>query len=265
MFMQRLITSLILIPLVLLTLFYAPTWFLITIVILVLFAAGRECWHLIPLNHLASQLGFVVLLLAGLWACGQVFSYWLVVGLLFWLVCFAAIITFPKSQSYWGYAPVVAFACLLLLPLFLQSLMHLYYIPQGQGLILYLLCLVWAADIGAYLAGKRWGSHKLIPQVSPGKSWEGALGGFILVLIVASIGLVYFRPLSWLNWFSLALLITIVSIFGDLFISILKRRCRLKDTGTLIPGHGGILDRLDSLIAAMPFFYLGINYSQLST
>lgn len=265
MFMQRLITSLILIPLVLLTLFYGPTWFLMTLVILVLLAAGRECWQLIPLRHLSSQIGFLVLLLAGLWGCGQVFSFWLVGGLLIWFICFVAIITFPKSQAYWGYAPVVACTFLLLLPLFLQSLIHLYYKPQDQALIVYLLCLVWAADIGAYLAGKRWGSHKLIPQVSPGKSWEGAIGGFILVLIVASVGLAYFKPLSWVNWFLLATLLTIVSIFGDLFISILKRRCHLKDTGTLIPGHGGILDRLDSLIAAMPFFYFGINYCQLNT
>ncbi len=260
MFMQRLITSIILIPLVLLILFYGPTWLLMSIIVLVLLAAGRECWQLIPLNTLIVQLGFLVLLLLGLWVCGQFFSYWLTIGLVFWLGVFIAILCFPKSQAYWGHAPIVALACLVLLPLFLQSLMHLYFVPQGKGLILYLLCLVWAADIGAYLAGKRWGAHKLIPQVSPGKSWEGALGGLILVLIVAGVGLIYFHPVSMGSWFFLAVVIAIISIFGDLFISILKRRCNLKDTGNLIPGHGGILDRLDSLIAALPFFYFGINY-----
>lgn len=260
MFMQRLITSLILIPLVLLILFYGPIWLLLSLVVLILLAAGRECWQLIPLNQLATQIGFLVLLLGGLWFCGQLFSYWLIIGLCFWLCCFAAILSFPKSQLYWGHAPIVAIAFLILLPLFLQSLMHFYLVPKGQALILYLLCLVWAADTGAYLAGKRWGSHKLIPKVSPGKSWEGALGGLALVLIIATIGLTYFRPVSWFIWFSLALLITVVSIFGDLFISILKRRCHLKDTGTLIPGHGGVLDRLDSVIAALPFFYFGIKY-----
>jgi phosphatidate cytidylyltransferase len=259
MLMQRLITSLILIPLVLATLFYGPVWFLMAILVLVLLAAGRECWLLIPLQQKATQLGFLALLLGGLWACGLVFSYWLAVGLVLWFGLFAAIITFPKSQHYWGHAPVVALMTFILLPLFLQSLIHVYTIPQGKALILYLLCLVWAADIGAYFAGKRFGAHKLIPQVSPGKSWEGALGGLILVLLVACVGFVYFHPAAGASWFVLALLIGIISIFGDLFISILKRRCNLKDTGALIPGHGGILDRLDSLIAAMPFFYFGIH------
>jgi len=260
MFMQRLITSIILIPLVLLILFYGPTWLLMGIVVLILLAAGRECWQLIPLNTLIVQLGYLGLLLLGLWACGQLFNPWLIVGLVLWFCIFMAILSFPQSQAYWGHVSIVALTCLVLLPLFLQSLMHLYFLPQGKALILYLLCLVWAADIGAYLAGKRCGKHKLIPKVSPGKSWEGAAGGLLLVLIVALVSLTYFHPPSLIAWFGLAVLIAIISIFGDLFISILKRRCNLKDTGNLIPGHGGILDRLDSLIAALPFFYFGVNY-----
>lgn len=260
MFMQRLITSLILVPLVLLMLFYGPSWLLMSFVVLVLLAAGRECWQLIPLQTPLMQWGFLVVLLMGLWACGEVFTPWLSVGLLLWFAIFMAILAFPKSQSYWGHAPIVALASIILLPLFLQSLSHLYVLPQGKGLILYLFCQVWAADTGAYLAGKRFGKHKLIPQVSPGKSWEGALGGLALVMLVALVSLSYFQPPSLLAWFALALAITIISIFGDLFISILKRRCNLKDTGALIPGHGGVLDRLDSLIATLPFFYFGINY-----
>jgi phosphatidate cytidylyltransferase len=259
MFMQRLITSLILIPLVLLILFYGPTWFLIALIILVLLAAGRECWQLIPLRHPATKIGFLLLLLAGIWVCGFVFTYWLVAGLCVWGLIFTCILTFPKSQDYWGHPPIVAGICFMVLPLFLQSLIHLYQVPNGKGLILYLLCIVWAADIGAYLAGKRWGKHKLIPQVSPGKSWEGAAGLFLVVL-VAIVGWLYFRPTAPYSWFLLALGCAVISIFGDLFVSILKRRCHLKDTGTLIPGHGGVLDRLDSLIAGMPFFYFGLKY-----
>jgi phosphatidate cytidylyltransferase len=260
MFMQRLITSLILIPLVLLILFYGPTWFLIALIILVLLAAGRECWQLIPLRHPATKIGFLLLLLAGIWVCGFVFTYWLVAGLCVWGLIFTCILTFPKSQDYWGHPPIVAGICFMVLPLFLQSLIHLYQVPNGKGLILYLLCIVWAADIGAYLAGKRWGKHKLIPQVSPGKSWEGAAGGLFLVVLVAIVGWLYFRPTAPYSWFLLALGCAVISIFGDLFVSILKRRCHLKDTGTLIPGHGGVLDRLDSLIAGMPFFYFGLKY-----
>lgn len=259
MFMQRLITTLVLVPLVLLILFYAPSWFLGGIVLLILLAAGRECWQLIPLPTLSFQIGYLILLLFGLWACGLLFPYWLGLGLVVWLFNCIAILTFPKSQDYWGYPAVVAGVCFLLLPLFIQCLIHLYYLPNGKTLLVYLLFLIWASDIGAYVTGKRLGKHKLIPQVSPGKSWEGALGGYFLAMIVTCVGFVYFKPSSMVLWFVLALLTVTISIFGDLFISILKRRCHLKDTGTLIPGHGGVLDRLDSMIAALPLFYFGLT------
>ncbi|PJD95877.1 MAG: phosphatidate cytidylyltransferase [Legionella sp.] len=263
MFMQRLITSLVLIPLVLLALFYAPGWLLMGVAILILMAAGRECWHLIPLQGAVRQWGFLVLLLALLWICGYFFSLWLILGLMFWVMIIGAIVTSPFSQTYWGKPGIVAFACLLLLPLFIQSAAHLYLMKEGKAFILYLLCIVWAADTGAYLVGKRWGKHKLIPKVSPGKSWEGALGGLAVVLLTAAIGFAYFKPASALGWFGLAGLLFVISLFGDLFVSMLKRRCHLKDTGQLIPGHGGVLDRLDSVIAALPFFYFGIHYGAL--
>ena len=264
MFMQRLITSLILIPLVLFLIFFAPLSFLIGFVVLVILAATSECWKLIPINHKAGQLIFLLLMLGCFWICGTVFNFWLDLGLVFWLFIILAIVTFPDSQHYWGYPYVVGGACLLLIPLFGQCLIYLVELPLGKWLLVYLLFLVWSADIGAYLAGKQWGKHKLIPQVSPGKSWEGALGGLILVLIVATVGCFYFHPISFGKWYLLALVIAVISVFGDLYVSILKRRCHLKDTGTLIPGHGGILDRLDSLIAALPFFCLGSRYILLT-
>lgn len=259
MFMQRLITTLVLVPLVLLMLFYAPAWLLGGVVLLILLAAGRECWQLIPLHTLPLQAGYLALLVLGLWVCDLLFPYWLILGLIAWVFNCVAIVTFPKSQNYWGYPVLVAGICLLLLPLFIQCLIHLYYLPEGKTLLVYLLFLIWASDIGAYVVGKRLGTHKLIPQVSPGKSWEGTLGGYFLAMIVAGVGFVHFNPKSLLLWFGLALLTVTISIFGDLFISILKRRCHLKDTGTLIPGHGGVLDRLDSTIAALPLFYFGLT------
>lgn len=259
MFMQRLITSLILVPLVLGLIFYAPNWLLAGIAFLIFCAAGKECLQLIPLDRWVAQVGFLVLLLSALWACGYWYYSWLALGLIVWFIICLTIITFPYSQRYWGHPLIVAGVCLLLLPLFLQSLIHVYYVPQGKSLLVYLLFLIWASDIGAYLTGKQWGKHKLIPRVSPGKSWEGVLGGVILAMVVMGVGYFYFSPASMSHWFLLALCTVVISIFGDLFISILKRRCHLKDTGTLIPGHGGVLDRLDSLIAALPFFYWGLT------
>lgn len=263
MFMQRLITSLILAPLVLLMLFYANPWFLLGMVLVVVLAAGKECWLLIPTTSSVAKITFLVALLLSVWLCGLVFAYWQMAGLIIWLLICIAVLSFPSSQRYWGNPPTVTFVLLLLLPLFIQSLIRVYNLPQGKSLLLYVLFLVWAADIGAYLVGKGLGKHKMIPQVSPGKSWEGVLGGFSLSLLVAFGAYFYYTPYSLVIWLVHASVTVIISIFGDLFISLLKRRCHLKDTGALIPGHGGVLDRLDSLIAAMPVFYLGLTYIPL--
>ncbi len=263
MFMQRLITSLILVPLVLLILFYAPSWFLAGVILLIFLASVWESIQLIPIKMVAMQAAFLGLMLFSLWLCGLFFSYWLAIGLVLWVLNCIAILSFPGSQQYWGFPVIVGGVFLLLLPLFVQSLIHVYNLPLGKPLVVYLLFLIWASDIGAYLAGKRFGKHKLIPQVSPGKSWEGVIGGYLLAMVVGGAGFYYFSPQSPLVWFGLALITVTISIFGDLFISILKRRCHLKDTGSIIPGHGGILDRLDSLIAALPVFYFGLTFIPL--
>ncbi|MGC1181764.1 phosphatidate cytidylyltransferase [Legionella sp.] len=259
MFLPRLITSLILVPLVLLLIFYGYPWLLAGIILFIYLGTGRECFQLIPLKKTGTQIGFLVLLFLCLWLCGYLFSYWLDVGLVLWVFNIIAILTFPSSQQWWGKPLVIAGVFCILLPLFIQSLINLYYLPQGKFLLVYLLFLIWASDIGAYLSGKLMGKHKLIPQVSPGKSWEGVLGGIILAMIIANVGGIYFASIAKMHWFILALCTVIISIFGDLFISILKRRCHLKDTGAIIPGHGGLLDRLDSLIAAVPLFYFGLT------
>ncbi|STY30436.1 phosphatidate cytidylyltransferase [Legionella wadsworthii] len=261
MFLQRLITTLILVPLVLWLIFFGNQWVLAGIVLLIYLAAIKECFQLIPLENWILRVGFLVLMLTFLWACGYFFTYWLYIGLVIWFLNVLAILTFPASQKYWGYPVIVAGLCLLLLPLFVQSLIHLYTLPQGKALLVYLLFLIWVSDTGAYLSGKLMGKHKLIPQVSPGKTWEGVLGGIVLSMLIAWGGYAYFHPVAIVNWFLLALYTIIIAIFGDLFISILKRRCHLKDTGAIIPGHGGILDRLDSLIAALPIFYFGSTFN----
>ena len=263
MFMQRLITTLVLVPIVLLMLFYASPSLLGGVLLLATLAAGRECWLLVPITTPMEKAAYLLTLLLGVWLCGYLFPYWQTAGLVLWLLVYLSVLSFPTSQTYWGSRLVVAVVLLIVLSLFVQSLIRVYALPQGKSLLLYLLFLIWAADVGAYLAGKRWGKHRLIPQVSPGKSWEGVLGGFVLSLLVAMGGYVYFSPYSVIIWVAVAVITVIISIFGDLFISILKRRCHLKDTGTLIPGHGGVLDRLDSLIAALPVFYLGLTYIPL--
>lgn len=131
---------------------------------------------------------------------------------------------------------------------------------HGAWLMMYVLTLIWLADIGAYFSGKRFGRHKLAAGISPGKTWEGVFGGLLLNSLWISI--VYLLSDGWgiayLPFLILGLLTSALSVVGDLYESILKREAGLKDSGKTLPGHGGILDRIDSVIAATPVFISGL-------
>lgn len=147
---------------------------------------------------------------------------------------------------------------LVLLPAWLVPLV-LRELPDGKWLTLVLMLYVWGADTGAYFAGHRFGRHKLAPRVSPGKTWEGVAGGLVTVLVVALLAGIYrfgFGPVALALWVALSLFTGLVSVLGDLFESRLKRIAGVKDSGTLIPGHGGVLDRIDAFTAAAPVFAL---------
>jgi phosphatidate cytidylyltransferase len=130
----------------------------------------------------------------------------------------------------------------------------------GTEMTMYFLILIWAADISAYFAGKKWGKTKLAPDISPGKTIAGMYGALIAGMVCAvALSLIYgFQFMIAADFVLLSGLTVLVSIYGDLFFSVVKRQCGVKDSGSLLPGHGGILDRTDSLIAAGPFFYAGI-------
>ncbi len=134
--------------------------------------------------------------------------------------------------------------------------------PYGPGWALFAVAIVWAADTGAYFVGVRFGKRKLAPRISPGKSWEGLYGGLATTLLLAILVLPWFN-LSWSVLPKLLLLTGVTALFsvaGDLFESLLKRHAGTKDSGDLIPGHGGLLDRLDSLLAALPVFVIGKDW-----
>lgn len=129
---------------------------------------------------------------------------------------------------------------------------------QYNGLLLLAIFIfIWVNDTGAYLVGSRWGKRRLAPSISPKKSVEGSIGGLLLVLLSAVVlRLLLFPELSWLRILLIAVVVAIFGTIGDLFESSLKRRAGVKDSGKLIPGHGGILDRIDSLLLAVPAVYL---------
>ena len=123
-------------------------------------------------------------------------------------------------------------------------------------IILGYLFILWSSDVGAYLIGSRFGKHRLFERISPKKSWEGSIGGGIIAIGVALLISFYFKELSMINWLVMAFIIVVAGTYGDLVESLFKRSIGVKDSGTLLPGHGGILDRFDGLILSAPFVFI---------
>lgn len=125
------------------------------------------------------------------------------------------------------------------------------------------LFLIWSNDTGAYLVGRKIGKRKLFPSVSPNKTWEGTLGGIFFTLIISYFISLYFDKINLVNWLSIALIVSVFGTLGDLVESKLKREANIKDSGKIMPGHGGILDRFDSLLISMPIVYLYLSMIEL--
>jgi len=123
-----------------------------------------------------------------------------------------------------------------------------------------ILSIIWVNDSFAFLVGKNFGKHKLFPSVSPKKTVEGLLGGLVFSLLAGLFISKYQTDFSLINWLIIALIVSILGTVGDLVESKFKRQADIKDSGTIMPGHGGVLDRLDSLLFAAPFVYLYINF-----
>lgn len=215
-----------------------------------LYALTCALLSLIPAGVLAPGLG-----LALAWLALVAFT-WLVVTL--WLVLGAQ----PRTSAHgrrWGWLLLG----LLLVPALTGSLCWLVFAADfPRGIVLYAVALVWAADSGAYFVGRAWGRHKLAPGISAGKTWEGVAGGLTGVAIFALIGGVLIGlPATRLPlWVALSVAAGALSIVGDLLESVLKREAGVKDSGNLLPGHGGLLDRTDSVMAALPIMALGLAW-----
>lgn len=259
MFKQRLIMTLILVPMVLAGIFYLPSLgFACLLGVLVLIMLYE--WQQFIVIEACNQVWFKWLILGlGSLICMKFWKISLYLDLGFWLFASVFVLRYPKYQQIWRSNAFVTINAWVLIGVFAALMLELQADNYGQIELVCLLFLVWAADIGAYLFGRRWGQHKMIPQVSPGKSWEGLLGGLLSVMIVATLELALINPFSLWSWYGLVLVTGLISVIGDLWMSMLKRRSQLKDSGHLIPGHGGVLDRMDSMLAALPVFYLGLN------
>ncbi len=179
---------------------------------------------------------------------------------LWWCLAWVFIKAFPGSAKWWGSVWVrLLMGWLALLPAWL-ALVYLRWQDAGEWKVMFLLTLIAMADSGAYFSGSKFGKHKLAPAVSPGKSWEGFWGGLLTstVFAMAVWQVLWERQLSLPKLALVAALTMVASVIGDLFESMIKRHRGVKDSGNILPGHGGVLDRLDSVSAAAPVFVLGI-------
>lgn len=258
MLKQRVITALLMAPLALLFILWVPHQVTMLVLALLVLAGAWE-WAAFP--GLASAgarslyTGAMALMLGLLWLAGTHSSQLDMViygSLVWWLLAFIWIVFAPTHMSRWA-AAVGGF--LVLVPAWL-ALVRLH--EHDPRLMLLLLLVVVAADVGAYFAGRQFGRHKLAPQVSPGKTWEGVVGGLAGAALMATLAVMWLKVS--VPWFvALCAAVVVASIVGDLTESLFKRHAGLKDSGSLLPGHGGVLDRVDSITAAAPVFFVGLE------
>lgn len=260
---QRILTALVLAPLAISAVLFLPTpWFLALAAILMMLGLW-EWTRLVGLKGHAARAA-VLLINAGLlaWLAWRgwpgVFPLVALLGAAWWLVAtlWLAKMELGRADTPANRAMKLVIGSLLMLPAWCALALLHGSGAQGPWWTLYALLLVWAADSGAWFFGSRIGGRKLCPSISPGKTWAGFWGGLGTVVLVALAAI----PVFALGWNQAPMLVAaslvtgLASVVGDLFESIIKRHAGAKDSGHLVPGHGGVLDRIDSVVAALPVF-----------
>jgi phosphatidate cytidylyltransferase len=271
MLKQRVMTAVLLLVILIGTVMFLSLPIL-ALLFAIIFLIGAWEWSALAGYQSAKARVSFVLLIAGLMTASYFYCQLqrqpsveniqpiLGVTCLWWSISLLWVKGFPTSAQLWGTKIMRSIIGILVLVPAWLSLIFLFSYTHGEYLLLFLVSVVAAADIGAYFVGRSWGHHKLARKVSPGKTWEGFYGGIFASALIGG----FFWLLAGGKGMSITALLTIViftalaAVVGDLVESMLKRHCQLKDSGSLLPGHGGVLDRLDSLTAAAPVFALSL-------
>lgn len=260
-FFQRLITGTIFVSVMLGAVVFGPVSFILLFSVITflgvwefLSLASKDT--LVPQKILGALTGTALFLISSLGAFGQIdFAYlYLIIPLMF--VIFISELFAGKEKPFYNIAFSLLGIIYVALPMSLLPLISFKSGAYSSHILLGILFLLWSSDTGAYLFGVKFGKHRLFEKVSPKKSWEGSLGGTCCALLVAYLMAGYFSELSVSSWVILALIIVVFGTLGDLIESLFKRSIHVKDSGTILPGHGGILDRFDGLIFAVPFIFV---------
>ena len=268
MLKHRIITAAILVPLVIAVIFLLDTkWFSMLLAMFV----GIGAWEWAALCKLNNKLKylysfFTLLILLGLYLLDSrsIYTSVILAGALYWFVAIFLILLYQSQRNLLPKSSLVLLpvGLLLLIPMW-SSLTVLKSFPvYGASLLMFLMLLIWGADTAAYFFGKKWGKRRLASRVSPGKTWEGTLAGIVTGIVIA-LGYVIVSNDKLTHGFmfiGLSFVTVLISVFGDLMESLVKREANIKDSGSILPGHGGVMDRIDSLTAAGPIFVLGLIY-----
>lgn len=258
MLKQRIITAAILIPLVLAFLFLASAPAFAIVTGLIALGGAWEWSNLMTIKSTLWRFMYVLLIAAGFAATLIIpVQIVLLIAFIWWLIGAVLVLFYPYGSPVWGKGFLLRgiMGIFVLVPCW-AALNFIFTQPNGSYTILFLFILIWGADSAAYFVGRAWGKHKLARYVSPGKTVEGLYGALFFSAFIAVILLAISRAPThaWFAGVVLALATVIFSIVGDLFESMLKRQANIKDSGNILPGHGGLLDRIDSLTAAAPIF-----------
>lgn len=266
MLYQRILTAIPLAAFVFWIIFYQPSTVFFYFLLFVILIAGYEWAKLSGVGSKPLRLIFAFSIIAFTWVIQQYFSEYVVwsiyVSTLWWFsITYFLKFAKPKAASS-DLKPDKLFVAFVVLPAAAVAMLQIHSMYQGADWLFYALALVWVADIGAYFSGKKFGKNKLAPNISPGKTKEGLMGAVVATSIYTLIASYYFELDTDRSALLvlLSVILTFISVSGDLYFSFLKREAGLKDSGNILPGHGGILDRIDSVLSAMPVFVVGYNW-----
>lgn len=259
----RIITALILFPLSVWAIYQLPDVYFFALMATLTAMGAWEWSSLIGFNHWLLRVIFVVTTLVGMWLSLHTDPrIIMVIGLIYWLWVSVAVLRFGEGKLPLGFdLPSIRVLAGLVFTIagFLAFCTIRSQLVHGASWLVLMMVVIMAADTGAYMFGRLWGQSRLCPLVSPNKTWEGFWGGLLMGLLFSVVGTFFFHITLYqrIAFWLLSLIAIFFSVVGDLSISMLKRQANFKDSGSLLPGHGGILDRMDSLYAGLVIFALG--------